>query len=613
MANDLFIDIRARFAQFQDGLNQVQRDTTRMVGSLDRSFSTLRTTMGALAGVLSAGVFLSWTRNFIDAAATLDDMAEKTGASVEELSKLSQQAFISGTSLETVEQTLIQLSKHLQGSGEESKNTTRALNALGLEAAQLKDLDTADALRVIAVELNKFADGSGKAALAMDLLGKSGAQALPFLKDLANDAELAANVTAKQAAEAEALGKVWRSIMLEAQNVGRAIALDLLPYLKDLVEQFRIGKELAGGFWEALRLFGLSTITQSNAADKIGEITAEISKLEEKLASPRFAAPKWQSSISKQIDDLKKQLEFAKLLMRQAEDARLAGQGGNEAPTAPLRALKYTEAATAAKSKQLTITELLAKAEMKRLEQFEELEREGTIAAEKAAEAHRRTLEASLSVAQRIQKADVDALQYLQKEIDAFTVAPVYIDGLADAIDNVSESSRDMGHAIGTAFEDAVISGQKFSDVLKGLLDDITRILLRMTVTKPLEGALEGLLKGGLSSLVGGGSTASMARTEDIFGTGSGFREGQLLGSFATGTQYVPKTGPYLLHQGEAVVPAGQHGAIDARTYVDARGATPDFIPQIMSALSSHESRIRGLMSGDGFRRADGTRRLYKR
>jgi len=36
---------------------------------------------------------------------------------------------------------------------------------------------------------------------------------------------------------------------------------------------------------------------------------------------------------------------------------------------------------------------------------------------------------------------------------------------------------------------------------------------------------------------------------------------GVFLGSMATGTNYVPETGPYLLHQGEAVIPAGQNNA----------------------------------------------------
>ena len=35
----------------------------------------------------------------------------------------------------------------------------------------------------------------------------------------------------------------------------------------------------------------------------------------------------------------------------------------------------------------------------------------------------------------------------------------------------------------------------------------------------------------------------------------------QILGSYATGTSYVPKTGTYQLHEGEAVVPKAQNPA----------------------------------------------------
>ena len=36
---------------------------------------------------------------------------------------------------------------------------------------------------------------------------------------------------------------------------------------------------------------------------------------------------------------------------------------------------------------------------------------------------------------------------------------------------------------------------------------------------------------------------------------------GGLYGSYATGTSYVPETGPYLLHKGEAVIPSGKNSA----------------------------------------------------
>ncbi|MHA1962924.1 MAG: hypothetical protein ACW99U_22270, partial [Candidatus Thorarchaeota archaeon] len=58
------------------------------------------------------------------------------------------------------------------------------------------------------------------------------------------------------------------------------------------------------------------------------------------------------------------------------------------------------------------------------------------------------------------------------------------------------ELAEDFASVIGTAFEDAIINGEKLSDVMQALLDDINRIILRVLVTKPLENFLTGVLTG---------------------------------------------------------------------------------------------------------------------
>jgi hypothetical protein len=68
--------------------------------------------------------------------------------------------------------------------------------------------------------------------------------------------------------------------------------------------------------------------------------------------------------------------------------------------------------------------------------------------------------------------------------------------------DKTSEAVRELGLTFSSAFEDAVIEGRKFSEVLTGLGQDIARILLRKTVTEPLIEGVTDLLKTG-----GGGGT----------------------------------------------------------------------------------------------------------
>jgi hypothetical protein len=80
--------------------------------------------------------------------------------------------------------------------------------------------------------------------------------------------------------------------------------------------------------------------------------------------------------------------------------------------------------------------------------------------------------------------------------------------------------------------------------------------LIRIEVRKANAGLVE------LFDLGGGGGTASMAAAAG----NSGSNEGALLGSFAAGTDYVPRTGPYLLHEGERVSRDAADGGMPAFT-----------------------------------------------
>jgi len=58
---------------------------------------------------------------------------------------------------------------------------------------------------------------------------------------------------------------------------------------------------------------------------------------------------------------------------------------------------------------------------------------------------------------------------------------------------NVTEAANQLGLSFTSAFEDAIAGGKKFSEVLQGLAQDIEKILIRQTVTTPLEGAFASL------------------------------------------------------------------------------------------------------------------------
>jgi hypothetical protein len=321
----------ANMAKLSQDLHQAQTMVGGVVKSMETALSGLQRAFGALGIGLGAGAFVSLIKGSIDAAAGLDDIAEKTGAAVEELSKLEQVARIGGHSMEIAGSALIRLSKALHGSDEEAKGAGKALAALGLSADALRGKDTAEALRIVAVELNKYADGSGKSALALDLLGKSGAQALPFLKDLATEQGISARVTAEQAAAAEDFQKSLKRLGNELHGVTQALAVVAVPALNDWLAANREALRIGGSMTEMLRLFvfNLEAMTTEKPGEQIKRLTGELERLKAAMAGPWWK----QSGIdiwtgAQKLEDIPKQVEFLKFLQRQEALAL----GGTDTP-----------------------------------------------------------------------------------------------------------------------------------------------------------------------------------------------------------------------------------------------------------------------------------------
>jgi len=167
----LGIEITANDESLRAVMKRAAQATTSAFDQMKADAVKFRGTLAGLGlGVSVLGV-LAFARQAIDAAAALDDMAEKTGASVENLSRLVQVARTSGVGLETVESALVKLAKALAQTDDETRGAGAAFAALGLDPEKLRVLDTAEALKALAKGFNNFADGQGKTAAAIAILG----------------------------------------------------------------------------------------------------------------------------------------------------------------------------------------------------------------------------------------------------------------------------------------------------------------------------------------------------------------------------------------------------------------------------------------------------------
>jgi phage-related minor tail protein len=90
----------------------------------------------------------------------------------------------------------------------------------------------------------------------------------------------------------------------------------------------------------------------------------------------------------------------------------------------------------------------------------------------------------------------------------------------------VDDAARQLGLTFTSAFEDAIVNGGKFSDVLKGIEKDLIRIAVRKSITEPAAAKLAGVFGG----FFGGGSSIPIDGFDGGGYTGSGARSGGLDG-----------------------------------------------------------------------------------
>lgn len=133
--------------------------------------------------------------------------------------------------------------------------------------------------------------------------------------------------------------------------------------------------------------------------------------------------------------------------------------------------------------------------------------------------------------------------------------------GTSEKAKEAGSAARELGLTFQSAFEDAIIEGKKFSDVLGGIGQDLLRLTIRKSLTEPLADKLSTVLNFG--SLFGNRAPITASRPTTV------------VPNRAMGIDFVPYDNyPAFLHRGEKL--------LNANTAVKDRGAAPmSFAPQI--------------------------------
>jgi tape measure domain-containing protein len=218
---------------------------------------------------------------------------------------------------------------------------------------------------------------------------------------------------------------------------------------------------------------------------------------------------------------------------------------------------------------------------------------------ENAQERYARRLETLGRLVERAERAgqpipDETISREAQSALDELERAQTRVN---EATGRTSEAVRELGLTFSSAFEDAVIRGKKFSDILKGIGQDVARIIARRTITEPLGNAVSSALSG-----------FSFGGVFDSIGSALGglFRADG--GPVASGQPYiVGERGPewFVPKQAGTVLPNGTSPGghtINTSIAIDARGADAG-VEARLRIMGAQIARQASAMTLDAIRR----------
>jgi hypothetical protein len=669
----LFIDIEARFAQVQDALNQITRNTERASKQMSRAFDGVKQSIATLGVGVGVGAFgRELVRSTIEAeksAARLDAALKATGGSIgltrrelDELADSMQGAFgIDDDQVKAAQATLIRFG-NIQGDvfREGLKLSADLAAALGTDitsAAQLvgKALQSpTEGLRGLEQNFGKLDEATEKNINSLVKQGKTieaQREILRLFQDRVGGAAAALNDGLNRALNSvtnswddflKALGKTEGPMRVVRDAFGGlAVVLQTIKGLIEtppaeaglapLAEEVKkIDKELTKLNARQAELNAKQSIGHAEAVERLKneeeinrklarrtQLVREYNDLNDKITRDREA--ELESARAKQgtptagggakespegkllertLENMREQIESLKGITVQEktlQDIRRGAFGEVDAATQK-KLLGYAKEIDALKRLQVQAQilkqtqDLLSRAtplplgeSREEMEQFwrEHIKRanDAAVALEKVREEVQRTSDAFLA---GVPTQDLA----VEQDMVGFW-ARVAVEQ-KKATDDISDAAKDLGFTFQSAFEDAILEGEKFSDVLKAIEKDIARIILRMTITKPLGEGLAGLIGEGLKGIFtgGGGDVTSQ--------TGPGF-EDQLRrrasgGSvFAGGRFLVGEEGPELFVPGRSgtIVPNDALGGISISNgdiIINGGGVTMTEVRQALAA-----------------------------
>jgi len=291
---NITVKIGADTYELQKGLASAKTQVNQFGSSTDSLSANLKS-LGMVA-VATATAIAAFTKSQINAMDEMGKMSQKIGIATDELSKLAYSAKLSDVEVGALQQSLVILSRGLSEASQGSGNALNGLNALGISFRNIDgSMKTSQQVLLdVSDRFKNMEDGVNKTALAVSIFGRAGANMIPMLnqgsaaiREQGVELEKLGGVITNDAAkQAEAFNDNLTRLNTALGGVGKAIAMEVMPALTRLSEEFLIAIKNGITFGDMLSM-GLRT---GNYQEQLRKVREEIEMVNKEWGL--FNAPK---------------------------------------------------------------------------------------------------------------------------------------------------------------------------------------------------------------------------------------------------------------------------------------------------------------------------------
>ena len=228
----------------------------------------------AVAGVVTAG--FDHFRQALDVGGELNDLSANTGVAVGDLVVLQQEFANAGKTAEDIGPVFGKMAKTLN-----SDSAADTVAKLGIKLEELKKKTPAEQFRTLGTAINSVRDPSQRAAISMELFGRSGAELLSLFSsdgfgDAANQVGSQAQLLARDAALFDDVSDKLALTGTKVRGFWVGLADKVAPVLKPLLDRFA-NLDLAS--WGQQAGEAVAFIVQAFADGKVGDILFTSAKI----------------------------------------------------------------------------------------------------------------------------------------------------------------------------------------------------------------------------------------------------------------------------------------------------------------------------------------------